>query len=61
MTYKLLFVDDEPDLESLVSQKFRKKVRTAEYPGGETTIGQPLTACGVDRLLSKKNRSAILK
>ncbi|MFB2974039.1 M48 family metalloprotease [Aerosakkonema sp. BLCC-F183] len=29
--------------------------------GGETTIGQPLTACGVDRLLSKKNRSAILK
>ncbi|MCL1475791.1 hypothetical protein LAY57_34800 [Argonema antarcticum A004/B2] len=24
-------------------------------------MGQPLTACGVDPLLSKKNRSAILK
>lgn len=31
MTYKLLFVDDESDLESLIGQKFRKKVRTAEY------------------------------
>ncbi|MBD2182798.1 hybrid sensor histidine kinase/response regulator [Aerosakkonema funiforme] len=31
MTYKLLFVDDESDLESLITQKFRKKVRAAEY------------------------------
>lgn len=28
---------------------------------GVTTIGKPLTACGVYRLLSKKKRSAILK
>ena len=31
MPVKILFVDDEPDLESLVSQKFRKKIRTGEY------------------------------
>ena len=31
MPVKILFVDDEPDLESLISQKFRKKIRTGEY------------------------------
>lgn len=31
MSGKILFVDDEPDLESLISQKFRKKIRTGEY------------------------------
>ena len=31
MSAKILFVDDEPDLESLISQKFRKKIRTGEY------------------------------
>ncbi|MEG4962539.1 MULTISPECIES: ATP-binding protein [unclassified Microcoleus] len=31
MPAKILFVDDEPDLESLISQKFRKKIRTGEY------------------------------
>ena len=31
MPAKILFVDDEPDLESLICQKFRKKIRTGEY------------------------------
>ncbi|MEG4444736.1 response regulator [Microcoleus sp. AT9_B5] len=31
MSAKILFVDDEPDLESLISQKFRKKIRAEEY------------------------------
>jgi len=31
MSVKMLVVDDEPDLEQLVLQKFRKKIRTKEY------------------------------
>ncbi|MEG4344154.1 response regulator [Microcoleus sp. A003_D6] len=31
MSAKILFVDDEPDLESLICQKFRKKIRAEEY------------------------------
>jgi len=31
MSAKILFVDDEPDLESLICQKFRQKIRTGEY------------------------------
>ena len=31
MAVKILIVDDEPDLESLISQKFRKEVRQREY------------------------------
>ncbi|MGF1673211.1 MAG: ATP-binding protein [Rivularia sp. (in: cyanobacteria)] len=31
MAYKLLFVDDEPDLQELICQKFRKQIRQAEY------------------------------
>ena len=31
MTAKILFVDDEPDLEPLICQKFRKKLRTEEF------------------------------
>ncbi|MDF0554425.1 ATP-binding protein [Kamptonema sp. UHCC 0994] len=31
MPAKILFVDDEPDLESLISQRFRKKIRAEEY------------------------------
>src|SRR6476469_2558016 len=31
MSAKILFVDDEPDLEFLICQKFRKKIRTGEY------------------------------
>ncbi|MEP6489649.1 response regulator [Microcoleus vaginatus GB2-A3] len=31
MPAKILFVDDEPDLESLICQKFRQKIRTGEY------------------------------
>ncbi|MBW4679881.1 MAG: response regulator [Microcoleus vaginatus WJT46-NPBG5] len=43
MTAKILFVDDEPDLESLISQKFKKKLRTGELeiyfaPNGEKAL-----------------------
>ncbi|MEG4233886.1 response regulator [Microcoleus sp. Pol11C3] len=31
MSAKILFVDDEPDLESLISQRFRKKLRAEEW------------------------------
>lgn len=31
MTVKMLVVDDEPDLESLIRQKFRKQIRENEY------------------------------
>lgn len=31
MPVKLLFVDDEPDLERLISQKYRKKIRAEEW------------------------------
>jgi len=31
MSAKILFVDDEPDLKSLISQKFRKKIRAEEW------------------------------
>ena len=27
MAHKILIVDDEPDLEDLIKQKFRKKIR----------------------------------
>src|SRR3974390_1255531 len=32
MPYRILVVDDEPDLEILISQRFRKRVRTGELP-----------------------------
>ena len=31
MAYKILIVDDEPDLESLVRQKFRQHVREGRF------------------------------
>ena len=31
MLAKILFVDDEPDLESLISQRFRKKIRAEKW------------------------------
>jgi phosphoserine phosphatase RsbU/P len=31
MSEKMLVVDDEPDLESLIRQRFRKKIRDGEY------------------------------
>lgn len=37
MTHKILIVDDEPDLESLVRQKFRRQVREGRY---ELTFAQ---------------------
>ena len=31
MTVKILVVDDEPDLELLMRQRFRKQIRSGEY------------------------------
>ena len=31
MSAKILVVDDEPDLEQLIQQKFRKKIRDKEF------------------------------
>src|SRR4030042_2774535 len=31
MTRKILVVDDEPDLEALILQKFRRKIRSSEF------------------------------
>src|SRR5687767_6866026 len=31
MTIKILVVDDEPDLEMLITQKFRKKIANKEF------------------------------
>ncbi len=31
MTHHILVVDDEPDVEALISQKFRRKIRQGEY------------------------------
>ena len=31
MTYYILVVDDEPDIEALISQKFRREIRKDEY------------------------------
>ena len=31
MPIKILIVDDEPDLEQLIRQRFRKKILTTEF------------------------------
>ena len=31
MTHRILIVDDEPDLQVLITQKFRSKIREGEY------------------------------
>lgn len=40
MSVKILVVDDEPDLQSLIKQKYRKKIRTSEYDFSFAADGQ---------------------
>ncbi len=39
MTYKILVVDDEPDLEDLITQKFKNEIRTKEFEFGFAANG----------------------
>lgn len=56
MPEKMLVVDDEPDLESLIRQRFRKKIRDGEYDF--VFAGNGLEA--LSRLLEHKDIGIIL-
>lgn len=56
MTEKMLVVDDEPDLESLIRQRFRKKIRDGEYDFVFASNGLEALA----RLLEHKDIGVIL-
>ena len=60
MTATILVVDDEPDLELLVSQKFRRQIRAGEYRflfagDGEEALSVLEEAPEVDLILSDIN------
>ncbi|RYY00976.1 MAG: adenylate/guanylate cyclase domain-containing response regulator [Gammaproteobacteria bacterium] len=57
---KILVVDDEPDLESLIRQKFRKKIREEEYefvfaPNGKIALEQMQVQPDISIVLSDIN------
>jgi len=57
---KILVVDDEADLEVLITQKFRKKIRTNEYEfifahDGEEALAKIKSIGDVDMVLSDIN------
>ncbi|MCK9210668.1 MAG: SpoIIE family protein phosphatase [Ignavibacteriaceae bacterium] len=56
MPEKMLVVDDEPDLESLIRQRFRKKIREGEYDFVFASNGLEALA----RLLEHKDIGVIL-
>lgn len=56
MPEKMLVVDDEPDLESLIRQRFRKKIRDGEYDFVFASNGLEALA----RLLEHKDIGVIL-
>lgn len=60
MTAKILVVDDEPDLEALIKQKFRKEIRGKEYEflfakNGRDALEKLITYPDVDIVLSDIN------
>jgi len=60
MTSKILVVDDEPDLETLVSQKFRKQIKAGEFGflfarDGEEALNVLDSESDVDLVLSDIN------
>lgn len=60
MAYKILIVDDEPDLESLVRQKFRQHVREGRFElffahDGKEALQQIEQDVGIDLVLSDIN------
>jgi len=56
MAEKILVVDDEPDLESLIRQRFRKKIREGEYDFVFASNGLE----ALSRLLEHKDVGVIL-
>ena len=60
MSAKVLVVDDEPDLEQLILQKFRKQIRQKEYefmfaPNGVAALAKLAEATGIDVVLTDIN------
>jgi adenylate cyclase len=60
MTAKILVVDDEPDLEALVSQRFRKQIKAGEFVflfahDGEEALSALSQVSDVDLVLSDIN------
>ncbi|MFK8183378.1 MAG: ATP-binding protein [Phormidesmis sp.] len=60
MTYHILVVDDEPDIEALLSQQFRREVRTGEYAfsfaqNGEQALGVLDEVANIDMVLTDIN------
>ena len=60
MSAKILVVDDEPDMESLIRQRFRKQIRSGDYDfifagDGLEGIGAIKSECRFDVILSDIN------
>ena len=60
MTHHILVVDDEPDVESLISQKFRREVRKGDYrftfaSNGEEAYQQIIDTDSIDMVLTDIN------
>ncbi len=64
MTSKILVVDDEPDLELLIKQKFRRQIREQEYEfyfshNGQEAIEKVAEVPDIDMILSDINMPII--
>jgi adenylate cyclase len=64
MTSKILVVDDEPDLELLIKQKFRRQIREQEYEfyfshNGQEAIERVAEVPDIDMILSDINMPVI--
>jgi len=60
MTFKVLVVDDEPDLEVLIKQRFRKRIRDGEFEfvfaqNGEEALAKLKEDPGLDIVMSDIN------
>src|SRR5215475_1920534 len=60
MTFKVLVVDDEPDLELLIKQRFRKRIRDGEFEfvfahNGEEALAKLKDDPGLDIVMSDIN------
>src|SRR4051794_5405323 len=60
MPFKILVVDDEPDVELLIKQKFRRKIRDGEFEfefarNGEDALEKLHNDHGIDIVMSDIN------
>src|SRR5947209_19442391 len=60
MPFKVLIVDDEPDLEVLIRQRFRKRIRDGEFEfvfahNGEEALSKVKDDPGLDIVMSDIN------